>query len=114
MQARVERPLGRSTQSERHAISVSFALVPVVGLEPTRGISPTDFESVTSTNSITPADVSEVIIHEAAALGKLFLCLGLARQSHGSGAKPKFSPEMQKMPALSLATAVGEWYDTLD
>ena len=30
-------------------------MVPVVGLEPTRGISPTDFESVTSTNSITPA-----------------------------------------------------------
>ena len=27
----------------------SGAVVPVVGLEPTRGISPTDFESVTST-----------------------------------------------------------------
>ena len=32
-------------------------MVPVVGLEPTRGISPTDFESVTSTNSITPAEI---------------------------------------------------------
>ena len=50
---------------KRIAISHSYPLlfttfyvvlvVPVVGLEPTRGISPTDFESVTSTNSITPA-----------------------------------------------------------
>ena len=32
-----------------------MGLVPVVGLEPTRGISPADFESATSTNSITPA-----------------------------------------------------------
>ena len=31
MQARVERPKGRSTQSERHAISVSFALVLLSG-----------------------------------------------------------------------------------
>ena len=34
-------------------------LVPVVGLEPTRGISPADFESATSTNSITPAGARE-------------------------------------------------------
>ena len=33
------------------------AMVPVVGLEPTRMISPTDFESVTSANSITPANL---------------------------------------------------------
>ncbi len=34
-----------------------YCLVPVVGLEPTRRISPTDFESVTSANSITPANI---------------------------------------------------------
>ena len=36
-----------------------MGLVPVVGLEPTRGISPADFESATSTNSITPAGAME-------------------------------------------------------
>ena len=36
-------------------------MVPVVGLEPTRGISPTDFESVTSTNSITPASAEDIM-----------------------------------------------------
>ena len=37
-------------KKELHLILVeSGAVVPVVGLEPTRGISPTDFESVTST-----------------------------------------------------------------
>ena len=35
----------------------TLAVVPVVGLEPTRVISPTDFESVTSANSITPASI---------------------------------------------------------
>ena len=44
-------------------------MVPVVGLEPTRVISPTDFESVTSTNSIIPADTAP-IIHDGAELGK--------------------------------------------
>ena len=45
-------------------------MVPVVGLEPTRGISPTDFESVTSTNSITPADT--FIIHDLLRYCKCF------------------------------------------
>ena len=35
--------------------AINLLVVPVVGLEPTRGISPADFESATSTNSITPA-----------------------------------------------------------
>lgn len=52
------------TQSEQTVVSYSdwvgsFSLVPVVGLEPTRGISPADFESATSTNSITPAGARE-------------------------------------------------------
>ena len=39
-----------------------MGLVPVVGLEPTRGISPADFESATSTNSITPAKLDFIFI----------------------------------------------------
>ena len=32
-------------------------MVPVAGVEPARVISPTDFESASSTNSNTPADI---------------------------------------------------------
>ena len=35
-------------------------MVPAAGVEPARVISPTDFESVTSANSITPANIREV------------------------------------------------------
>lgn len=34
-------------------------MVPVAGVEPARGISPTDFESASSTNSNTPANIYE-------------------------------------------------------
>ena len=34
-----------------------IGLVPVAGVEPARVISPTDFESASSTNSNTPADI---------------------------------------------------------
>ena len=36
-------------------------MVPVAGVEPARVISPTDFESVTSANSITPANANRII-----------------------------------------------------
>ncbi len=36
-------------------------MVPVAGVEPARVISPTDFESVTSANSITPANAKCII-----------------------------------------------------
>lgn len=38
-------------------VQVRGELVPVAGIEPARGISPMDFESTSSTNSNTPADI---------------------------------------------------------
>ena len=65
------------------------AMVPVVGLEPTRMISPTDFESVTSANSITPANLLR--------FSAFFRFLEIG--GHGGGQKSNFSIfGFQKIP----------------
>ena len=65
------------------------AMVPVVGLEPTRMISPTDFESVTSANSITPANLLR--------FSAFFRFLEIG--GHGGGQKSNFSIfDCQKNP----------------
>ena len=65
------------------------AMVPVVGLEPTRMISPTDFESVTSANSITPANLLR--------FSAFFRFLEIG--GHGGGQKSNFSIfDCQKIP----------------
>ena len=65
------------------------AMVPVVGLEPTRMISPTDFESVTSANSITPA--------KSFRFSAFFRFLEIG--GHGGGQKSNFSIfGFQKIP----------------
>ena len=51
--------------------------MPVVGLEPTRVMSPTDFESVTSANSITPAQCGYYSL-ERKALSRAISCAPLA------------------------------------
>ena len=67
------------------------AMVPVVGLEPTRMISPTDFESVTSANSITPANLLR--------FSAFFRFLEIG--GHGGGQKPNFTVfGFQKIPKL--------------
>ena len=47
-------------------------MVPVAGVEPARVISPTDFESVTSANSITPAEAKTIIRDTAVICKKNF------------------------------------------
>ena len=50
---------GNKKIAPKHNASKQF-LVPVAGIEPARGISPKDFESSSSTNSNTPAVISEL------------------------------------------------------